>query len=69
MMVGLGMQLLIIAQRIIDAGLEMLVRNTRSDDAEHDATIVSSLGVVRVLIIGVIGVLVILFAMLGGRLA
>lgn len=62
-LIGLGIQLLIIAQRIIDAGLEMLVRKTRSDDAEHDATIVSSLGVVRVLIIGVIGVLVILFAL------
>ncbi len=63
MMIGLGIQLLIVAQRIIDAGLQLLVNKTRSDDAEHDATIVSSLGVVRVLIIGLIGVLVILFAL------
>ncbi len=63
MFIGLGIQLLIIAQRIIDAGLEALVRKTRSDDAEHDATIVSSLGVVRVLIIAVLGLIVILFAL------
>ncbi len=62
-LVGLGLQLLICAQHAIDAGLETLVRRTRSENAEHDATIASSLGVVRVLLMGLIGLLVVLFAL------
>jgi small-conductance mechanosensitive channel len=63
MLLGIGLQLLIAARVVVDAGLEALVRRTRSENAEHDATIASSLGVVRTLAVGLIGLLVVLFTL------
>jgi small-conductance mechanosensitive channel len=62
---GLGIQLLLMAGRIVDAGLEAMARRGHAGEPkeEIDSTIASSLGVARAITMGVIAIVVILFAL------
>jgi small-conductance mechanosensitive channel len=63
MFVGLGIQLLIMAQRVIDAGLEVLIRRASNHDGSPDPTVASSLGIIRVLALGMLAIVVVLVAL------
>jgi len=59
-LIGVGVQLLISAQRIIDASLQAVLRRSRTQDGGPDPTLATSLGIIRVIIVGAIGIVVVL---------
>ncbi len=60
---GLAIQFLLLASRVVDAGLHALAARARGENGEPDSTVASSLGVARVIVMGLVGVIVVLLAL------
>ncbi len=61
--VGIALQLVLSSLRLVDAGLALLVKNSRTESGEQDVTVASSLGVLRFIAITVIAIVVALLAL------
>jgi small-conductance mechanosensitive channel len=60
---GLGIQFLMMASKVVDFGLQAMANRSQRMNGEPDATVASSLGVARVVCMGLIGVVVVLLAL------
>ncbi|HVU63342.1 MAG TPA: mechanosensitive ion channel family protein [Phycisphaerales bacterium] len=61
--VGVAIQLILSSLRLVDAGLELLVKRSRGENGEQDVTVASSIGVLRFLALAVVAVVVVLLAL------